>query len=415
MAYEFTAEDFEAERNARSQRPTGDDRSLLDKAGDIAGKFNAAVERGPLPSLGAGVLQGATNAMISGLNVPLGIGEAVTGSPMKLPYADFHEYVSSQAPSSRAAFMAGEIGSPGAGGARLHKALSGMGRPSLAKNIASGTASGAAVSGSDDPMSRVGGGVLGAGFAAAGGLSNKAIASKIGERADSLEGRFNNEYKTLFKDAASAAPNNKTVRVPNNLRAENYDNIKPLMTGDKKFVDALRRFKDSPTIEHAHKAQSDLGGLIRKINDKTTRGSITSEEALKRSMAEDMQRRIRGSMQSHFMDIGHPELATRYQELTRSYADEMAPYLSREIRQYRAGKSRPKDVVNKTLRNERFMEPGGAYRDIPGMGTKSALYGDTVIGDLLAKSLQGAALGYGAKAAYEFGLPGLGGALNKAS
>lgn len=391
-----------------------EDKTWMDKLGQAAGKFNEAIEASTLPSLAGGLLQGGVNTLTSVANIPLGIGEMVTGKPMRLPYADFQQYIENKNPESRLSFLGGELLTPGIGGGAIYNKLEkALGKPSLAKNIALGGATGAAVSGSEEPYSRVGGAVLGSTIPAATGLSSKAISKHVTDKTSELENLFRKEYGNLFKTIEKEAPSNVEVRIPEMLKKQNIEELKPLTGSNRKFSKSMERFKNNPTLENAHIFQSDLGKLQRKLQKSFKPGETASEDLLANKLADSLRRRIKGSMQDYFLKIDRPDLLNKYSQLNEEYINKMVPYLQKEINQFRNKEIFAEDLVKKLLKNQKFTYPGGPYKEIPGMGVRRALKPDSIMGDLLIKALQGGAIGAGVGGAYEAGLPGLGGALNR--
>lgn len=384
----------------------------LQTLGNYAGEFNNAFE-----SLGKGALQGAEHAGASIANLPLQGINKLAGSNLEAPYIDLEKGIR-QDPLSRLLFKGGEIGGqmiPGIG--LTGKLASLLGKPKLIKDILAGAASGFATGGSDenDTESRLISSALQGLLPGASGLRNKNIANKIIGQKEKLSQEFSREYNKFFKNQGIGET---PIEIPKSLeKLENAKAFKKVSSGNKDYLSGYESFKENPTLENAHTAQSDLGKLVRHLENKVSLSkmkgkSIPSGSSKTIRLADDLRENIKQGMRDTLKKSGNNKEWEDYAKITKKYREEMVPYLHPSISKYEAGKIRSGKLIKEISKDEAFTKPGGAYKDIPGLPTKRMLHGSP-LGDALHKALIGGAFGLGATTMYNLGAPGIGNLLSK--
>lgn len=399
-------------------------KSFLEKAGDFADKYiNKPIESLRIPEIAGGFLQGSIQGAESIANLPLMGISKLTGKDVTLPYVNLQKYAR-QDPASRAAFFGGEVGGALLPGAAAYKGAQGaLGKvlnPSLAREAIAGATAGGAVSGGEDESNRILGAALGGAIPLTLGLTSKKIASNVVKKQQQLDKYFNKKYDSIFGRIKDAGLSNQDLRIPQSLKGESGKKlVKDLASGNRDYQKTLNKFIDNPNFENAHKAQSDLrkfsSFLQGQIDTAARTGKPVSEEKFARiKLAGNLRDRVRGAMQQFLLDNNKGDILKDYGAITSQYRQLMVPYLNPATARYEQGLTRPTDFVKELLNQEKFTKPGGAYKQIPGLGTRRVL-NKTPAGALLEKALQGAALSTGAGAAYQLGLPSIGRILNKAS
>jgi hypothetical protein len=205
------------------------------------------------------------------------------------------------------------------------------------------------------------------------------VAKRIISDRDMIKNQYSDAYKSLFKEAQSSGVN--SLKVPK----LNANAIKQNTTS--KEFSAIEKFIANPTLETAHRAQSDLGRTIRRL-EKTHEGvglNTSQQEALEAALG--AQKKIRGSMYQGFLKKGTPELAEKYGELTRGYAKEVLPYTkNKPINTFRKGELTEKDLLNALSKDKKFRKQLG--EKYPELGTrqyfKHALSGAAGLGTAAA-------------------------------
>ena len=413
MAYKFTAEDFEiAEQMAASKEAP----RKTDKATEFAEKIITGVESTAKP-FARGVAQGAVNTGVSLANIIPGVN---------LPYQDFTP--DDQGMLGNAMQFIGEFAAPGGAYAKGAKSLNkALGAPSIAKRAASGALAGAAVSGSEEPTSRVVGGVLGGAVPAAHGVSARGIGQSILGREKELEKTFARDYDNLFDAIKKEGLGNASIGAPKKLMSKTgQKGVREEITGKKDYLKSVSKFEKNPTFENAHRAQSDLNklsmALERDLKATTARlGTAPSGKSDAIEYVNKWRSAIQDRMHKSLKDKGADDLSSAYKELGERYAKEMGPYKTSGVQKYKQGSIDSGKLLDELLGSpknmftgfggksgpEAWTARGGEYLNIPGMSTRRALR-QSGVEPLLKAMLTSIALGGAAKTGLEMGIPGAG-------
>lgn len=319
------------------------------KAASFVEAFNENV--GPFAEAARGAVlggvQGLGNLGISALNLPLEmIGEA-SGEKFRIPHLDLSKYteeapiahsvgnVTSQLlPLGRGINAAREIARPGGFMGILSDILRGAGAgyvfgetPEGERGLAAGL-----------------GGLLG-GF---GGSTSGAIANRVNQNMRGQQNLYRNLYRDIFNEAEQAGIGQ--VRPPR----INYESI--FDNSSNRFNQSLRDFQNLPSIENAHRAQSDMGKFVSHLQKLERNNPLTSEQHRALTNAMDAQDRLRGAMYTNFLRHDRPDLAARYGETTQGYARDVIPYTrNKKIRDYTSGSLSAPDLIEALSKNHEFM------------------------------------------------------------
>lgn len=294
--------------------------------------------------VGAGVAQGlgSSGASIANLVLPEG---------GKLPHPDLKKNIP-EGMASDVGFLLGEIGGYGLGAGGAAKGLGKLAqamqlyKPVGMSGVLAEALKGAGIGGAISE-NLPGGRGLGAALGGAGSLASQAMPGTAGKKV--LEGQerakdiYKKSYGNLFKDAERIGVS-QNVRVPKVDSSVIKDGV-----GGSRALKAFEKFKSSPTLENAHKAQSDLGKLARKLEKIDMQRGLLSTERAALESALDAQARIRGSMyQKMSSKEGGQQLFNRYASLTEGYASDVVPFLqSKSVQQAAAGEISPSAMAKK--------------------------------------------------------------------
>jgi hypothetical protein len=230
------------------------------KAGEIAGMGNKAIEKTGLPALAGGLLQGLGNTGISTANL-------IPGA--EIPHLDLRKF---SAPGALNSVMhgAGNIGGnlagffgAGAGLGKIGQALN-IARPTgktgmladFLKNAGTGYATGE--NADHGKSGRIISAVLSTIPTAANWMSDKKNAAKVLADKESVFKAGNKMYDKVF-DMARKEGITHADKAP----SIDINTLKKYM--DKSFSESLTKMMDNPTLRNLHNAQSDLGKYIGSL------------------------------------------------------------------------------------------------------------------------------------------------------
>jgi hypothetical protein len=128
---------------------------------------------------------------------------------------------------------------------------------------------------------------------------------------------------------------------------------------------ALEDFIIEPSLQNAQRAQSDMGIMHRKLEEKSRSGSLTSEEQALYKAAHEAEKHIESNMfKDEFGNI-NDGLQDKYKKLTKSYRQNVVPYkYNKAIQDYKAEEMLPKELVNSLSKGEFAVKKGSKHRAI---------------------------------------------------
>lgn len=421
MAYQLTPEDLK-ESLKQSGMPdqeimaaTAMSPSFWQRAGQAGmqgvEKFNQAIEQSGLPAAGAHILSMPLHIAANIGDIPGQISNYAFGT--NVPRVSVPEGIDpvtytkqaglEESPTQRAAGTAGDLLSALlTGGATFKGASSALGLGETAPlSLRAGLGGALGAAESPRELRAVGAGI-GAGLPAAAGITKAAIGKSAGAMLSEGKQAYNKIYDSIFDEAQMIAPNVK-LRVPNSLQSISEDVKQIFQAAPGKQHASVQRFRNNPSLKNAHEAQSDLGKITRQLEAAQSKRNLTSTEQNAIMHARDLQKRIKGSIQLHFTNIGRPELAREYGAATQGYAKDVAPLNIKEVRKLLKGKAPAKDTkkaADTLLKSPAFRENEMAEL-LPGFKTRQMLSdiptGAKVAGGMAALPLL-----------YSTGMPGVG-------
>lgn len=299
----------------------------LDAFGGFMEKFAAPVA--------GGILQGVGSSAASIGNLGL--------SPFtdkRIPHPDLKQYLQ-PGDATDIGFLVGEMGGYGLGGGAAGKALgagskaAGFGQQGglvgLLSDLAVGSGAGAAIS-EDLPGGRALGAALGGGVNLLPAVMPGSVGKLVLKGKEAAQKLYGKKYDKVFDLA-------KELNVFNNVRVPNVKQVViKRAPGGSKFVESIKRFENNPTLKNAHEAQSDMGKLARKLQSLDRKRGLISTERKALEEALNAQKKYRGEMFRKMQEAKNSNLTQSYADVTKGYAQDVAPYLnSKTIQSAAAG------------------------------------------------------------------------------
>ncbi len=327
---------------------------FLERAGNLAGKFNSIVEASRLPAFAGGLLQGAGDIGTSVGNLfarPLG---------HEIPHPHLSKYLPDDI-LTNGAFGAGQLTSeaiPFAKGASLIGKITGLGtKAGLGGKVAQGALSGALL-GENEEGSRLENTILGGTIPIAGAAISKlnkfrspVMAKNIIDAMKKTESEYKNLFSTVFKTAEERgyAGKYKPIKFNQNI----------LKSGGKKdFLYALEQYNKKPSLEAAHEAQSQLGKYIADIG---CRVSTLENHAIRDAI--DGGKSFREHISDQLHRSGNSDLALDYLQARQGYKTDYVPYLkSKAIKEFLQNESTTKNFSREIGKEKSFHAKIGQHR-----------------------------------------------------
>lgn len=298
-----------------------------------------------IKSLGLGSAQSLADALISAVNLPAHI----LGSNKKIPHPNLQQYSD---PEMSIPFMAGELIGPGLGKFAAIQKLNKLRRPAGIMGIGSDIARGAGVGYAlgetgDQGEGRISGALLQGGAAGLGSLGSKNIAKNVAKEKKKVLEYYQKGYSDLFDQANKSGIKYTGTRIAS-----------PTLSKEMRYSkDALKRYRQNPSLENAHWLQSDLGKDIRALEKQSV---LSSEKIKALGLAKKAQEQIKTGIDRAFMSKMQPDLVLRYKELGKGYGKEAVPYLSPKIKEalgrFESGKANAKQTLKALKGSKVFRE-----------------------------------------------------------
>ncbi len=125
---------------------------------------------------------------------------------------------------------------------------------------------------------------------------------------------------------------------------------------------ALDKFVSNPTLENAQKAQSDLGKLIRKLEQE---GTLTSEKKATYDAAQKAKENIKENMFKDKSGKIDETLKYKYDKLTKSYGENVIPYTTNKaIQDYKRKDITKKELIQKLSKGKFAAKKGKEHPEI---------------------------------------------------
>ncbi len=317
---------------------------------EIPGAFNVIKEHPgrALAQLGAGVTELGHNL----LNTPRGIADYAANRLNLFPQEYAHKIPYQEDISNQINQL---FGNPEQSGEKL---IRGLGRNALT------TLGGAKTAQVLNPLN----------------ITNRGIAKNVLKEQKRQMARHGELYNNLFRDAEAAGYD--MVPVSTSLLDQNLDFIRRYKSpGDYK---TLEYFRNSPTLENAQSAMSDLKTMMRNLDEKSKKSSLTGEERNLYDAAENTIKHIESNMFLNPDGTINTLFANRYRNLSNSYRENVVPYrYNKNIQDYLDKKITSKELVNSLSRGEFAAKKGMKHPSIKVRNAlPKALFGTGALGGL---------------------------------
>jgi len=358
--------------------------NFINEKGNQAGGYTNPLVGGALQEIGD-VGASVGNFALKGIN-------PILGENYNIPHPELKQYLEPGLYTD-AAFLGGQLGAGlvGLGGLGTGRgaiqALQHLPRPSgwsgLATDILKG-AGGGYVTGENAEGDRTAGTILGGIAQPISSITNRGITNRVlGDRARE-EARHAEMYGDIF---GPALENNIPLRGDHFLNTREpiqqiFHNLRGRLGRD--YRDVIDNFLTDPTIESGQRLQSSLGTFARNIEK--TKAWKTNSLPPGRQRAYDSATELRNALQRDIEGSlrrgGLPEEAALYNQTTRSFAQNVAPYRTPAISDVLEGVKHPDKLAKRLREDEKFMiELGHRY---PELGLNKALPWATGIGSTAA-------------------------------
>ncbi len=168
-------------------------------------------------------------------------------------------------------------------------------------------------------------------------------------------------YNKIWDEAEKSGFNK--VPVNQQLLSDNLSTIEKYKT--PKEYKSMEDFILDPTLQNAQKAQSDMGIMHRKLEEKSRSGSLTSEEQALYKAALESEKHIEQNMFKDALGNSHDALQKKYKNLSSSYRQNVVPYkYNKDIQDFKAQEMLPSELVNKLSHGEFAAKKGSQHRAI---------------------------------------------------
>ena len=192
-------------------------------------------------------------------------------------------------------------------------------------------------------------------------LTSKNIAKDVLKAEKKQVESHTKRYNKIWNEAEKTGFNQ--VPVNQQLLSDNLSTIEKYKT--PKEYKSMEDFILDPTLQNAQKAQSDMGIMHRKLEEKSRSGSLTSEEQALYKAAHDSEKHIEANMFKDAMGNSHDALQNKYKNLSRSYRENVVPYkYNRDIQNFKAKEMLPNELVNKLSKGEFAAKKGSKHKAI---------------------------------------------------
>ena len=289
---------------------------LIEGSANTLNPINEFMENSSVPEAAGGFIQGLGNMGLSAGNL---IAQPFTGKKETAPYLDLRKYLKPENQDSLA-FTGGELASnlmPLGAASRFSETMRPSGYMGMLTDILKGAGAGYALGGEGD--NRELGALIGGPASYLASNTASKIARRMSNDSRQLHREFGDAYDSLF-DAAEDLGSDFVNPIRYNRRALNLGTTRKERGG---LIDFLR----SPNLRNAHDAQSDMGKIYRDLQ-RRSRGPSGLNSAERETMEEanNIQNRIRRSIDNTLSESGSPNLAQEYRGITNRYREEMVPY-----------------------------------------------------------------------------------------
>lgn len=189
-------------------------------------------------------------------------------------------------------------------------------------------------------------------------FSSSGIAKNVLKEEAKQVASHTNRYNQIWKQADKTGFNQ--VPVDKGILNKNLDVIAKYKT--PKEFNALKEFIESPTLEKAQRAQSDMGVISRALEKKSRTSALLSEEKAIYDAAKEAEKHIEGNMFKNAGGETNAKLKNQYDKLTKSYRENVVPYRYHPaIQAFKNKEMTAPELVNALSRGSFAAKKGGKH------------------------------------------------------
>lgn len=322
-----------------------------------------------------GALQTGGDVGASLGNLALKPVNAVAGSNYKIHHPDLRQY---QEPGlyNDIGFLTGQIGAGLVGGGglgtgkgivqALQKFARPQGKAGLASDVVKGAGAGYAL-GENEEGDRTLGTILGGIAQPLSSITNSGITNRVlSDRARELK-QHGSAYEKVFGAAEDAKTPflGKNIMEMGDKSVENFHRLRERVPKD--YREIIDKFLDDPSFKNTHDLQSKLGTFARNVekNPKFKTNSLPPGLQKAYEAANDIRDALKKDISHSLASRGLIEESAMYPHITKSYAENAAPYFTKEISDVIKGVKHPHKLPKRLRENEQFMiEMGDRYPEL---------------------------------------------------
>ncbi len=189
-------------------------------------------------------------------------------------------------------------------------------------------------------------------------LTDKALAKEIVKTEAAQIGKHDLMYDSIWNEAQRSGFNN----VPADMQklSDKLSVIEKYKT--PREYQSLEDFIMSPTLENAQKAQSDMGQIARKMEEKSRGGSLTKEERSVYESAKEAEKHIENNMFKDAQGNTNKALQDQYKKVTKSYRENVVPYkYNTDIQAFKNREMLAKELMTRLKGGEFRAKKGSAH------------------------------------------------------
>ncbi len=182
-------------------------------------------------------------------------------------------------------------------------------------------------------------------------ISSRGIMNRMSSHKQQALNEARRDYGNLFNEANQQGI---THIVPPQSSINNAQRI--TSNSQRKHHQSLNEYIQNPTLENAHRAQSELGALERHMDSIANKNGLTPSQHRTLRAAQQTRNDIRNSMMGEAGLGSNQQLANRYQQLTNQYRENVVPYTRLEqLTETEQNRMRPKTAVKELLNDDQFI------------------------------------------------------------
>lgn len=182
-------------------------------------------------------------------------------------------------------------------------------------------------------------------------VTSKGIINKLSGHKKEAKELAQSEYGQLFKEASDEGI---THVIPPEAVSKNRHRI--IANSQGKYNKSLKEYLQNPTLENAHWAQSELGGLERHLNSIGEKNGLSPSQHKTLKAVEEARRSLKEEMFSKNVLGSNEQLGKKYSELSDKYRKNVIPYTRLEaLTEAESNRLKPKNAVDQLLKDDQFM------------------------------------------------------------